>query len=122
MEFSSPLFVDQYRIVVPVRVTRDVWSFLDPLSVPVWIVFLLCIPTISLAMVLADYFYFSSFRNWETSVGFVVRVACLDHSSHLGGDRKYSKLFVMVWTWAALVIATSYAGTLTALITRVAIQ
>ena len=117
MDFSSQLFSSKYGIVVPVKITRDMWSFLRPFSKNVWIMLLLCIPTLMIAMVVADYIFLGSFANWEISVGFVLRIACIEATNHHPGERKYGKVFVLVWTWAALVLATSYAGVLTAMIT-----
>ena len=71
VDFTYQLFSSQYGIVVPVKITRDNWSFLHPFSSNVWIVLLLCIPTLMLAMVLADYIFFGSFANWEASTGSV---------------------------------------------------
>ena len=117
VDFSSQLFSSKFGIVVPVKIIHEVWSFLHPFSLHVWIVLLLCIPTLILAMVLADYIYFASFATWQTSAGFVLRVACFDNTNHHPGRRKYGKVFVLVWTWAALVLGTAYAGNLTAMIT-----
>ena len=92
VDFSSQLFSSKFGIVVPVKIIHEVWSFLHPFSLHVWIVLLLCIPTLILAMVLADYIYFASFATWQTSAGFVLRVACFDNTNHHPGRRKYGKV------------------------------
>ena len=74
MDFSSQLFSSKFGIVVPVKITRDMWSFLHPFSHRVWAILLLNIPVLMLTMVLADYLYLGSFVNWKTSVAFVMRV------------------------------------------------
>ena len=69
------------------------------------------------AMLLADYFYFGFFK-WGDSISFVLRVALVDSSANVPDKNTYAKIFVVAWTFSIFVLAQSYAGTLTAMITR----
>ena len=42
----------------------------------------------------------------------------MEHTFKVPDRNIYSRLLVIVWTWAVMVLAESYAGTLTAMITR----
>ena len=48
---------------------------------------------------------------------FVLRTICVESTRHHPGERRYGMVFVFSWQWAALVLATCYAGFLTAMIT-----
>ena len=48
----------------------------------------------------------------------VFRIALVEHTFKVPDRNLYSRVFVIVWTWSVLVLAESYAGTLTAMITR----
>ena len=42
----------------------------------------------------------------------------MEHTFKVPDRNIYSRVLVIVWTWAMMVLAESYAGTLTAMITR----
>ena len=42
----------------------------------------------------------------------------MEHTSKVPDRNLYSRVFVIMWTWSVMVLAESYAGTLTAMITR----
>ena len=42
----------------------------------------------------------------------------MEHTSKVPDRNLYSRVFVIVWTWSVMVLAESYAGILTAMITR----
>ena len=42
----------------------------------------------------------------------------MEHTFKVPDRNLYSRVFVIVWTWSVMVLAESYAGILTAMITR----
>ena len=55
MDFTSPIYMDGFAIVVPLSFKADVWAFLEPFSGEVWNLSFLSIPSFLLAMGLAEY-------------------------------------------------------------------
>ena len=117
MDFSSAIYTDGFTILVPLSFKAHVWSFLEPMSSEVWIMSIFSIPIFLLAMGLADYAYCGNF-NWDTVAGFVLRNVFLENVAKLPDRALYQRLFVITWIWCVFVVAQSYAGNLTAMITR----
>ena len=117
VDFSLPIINDYYSIAVPITSKDDLWSFLHPFNLEVWIASLISIPIFMTAMVLADYLYTGSLK-WGTSISFVLRIALLDKSLKIPHKTIYKSIFVIIWALSVFVLAQSYAGTLTAMITR----
>ena len=55
MDFTSPIYMDGFAIVVPLSFKAHVWAFLEPFSAEVWNLSFLSIPSFLLAMGLAEY-------------------------------------------------------------------
>ena len=82
VDFSSTIYTDGFTIVVPLRSETQVWSFLEPLSLNVWILSIISIPIFLLAMGLAEYAYYGVF-NWGIVTGFVLRNVFLENVPQL---------------------------------------
>ena len=116
VDFSTSFLDEEYFVAVPVKAKKEIWSFLFPFTHAVWFIFLISIPTFMTAMTMADYFYFGFFK-WD-SFSFVLRIALVDSSAKGPDKYVYAKIFVVFWTFSIFVLTQSYAGTLTAMITR----
>ena len=64
--------------------------------------------------------FFYKYVDWMNVVNFVLRVAMVDERPIEGYQfkMKYQKLMALVWMWALLILSQSYAGNLTAMLTR----
>ena len=117
MDFSTAIYTDGYTIVVPLKSEAQVWSFLEPLSSQVWFLSIVSTTLFLLAMGMAEYTYYGDFH-WEKVSGFVLRNVFLENVDKLPDKTTYQRLFVITWIWCVFVVAQSYAGNLTAMITR----
>ena len=117
VDFSLPIINEQYSIAVPIKSEDDLWSFLHPFNLEVWIASFISIPIFMIAMVSADYLYTGSLK-WGISISFVLRIALMEQSLKIPDKTIYNRIFVIIWTASVFVLAQSYAGTLTAMITR----
>ena len=70
--FSSALTQAVVKFIIPIRSTTDVWSFLQPLSLEVWICLLAIVPVFILLCGLLD-FLSSGLANWTAVASFAVR-------------------------------------------------
>ena len=93
------------------------WSFVKPLDSEIWIWWIISIPIFILVMALAEYVT-NGHIDWDTSVGFVVRTVFMEHMETMPDRKFYEKILFFVWTWSSFVIVMSFAGNLTAMITR----
>ena len=78
VDFSIPIINEYWTLAIPIKLEVEVWSFLNPFDLEVWIASLISIPIFMLAMITADYLFFGTLR-WEASVSFVLR----DHTVHI---------------------------------------
>ena len=74
VDFSSPVFVDYWGLVIPLRIKDSLLSILNPFSTDVWIILFLSIPLYIVAMAISDYTASGQF-NWVKSAGLVIRIA-----------------------------------------------
>ena len=117
MDFSSPIGKSSFVILVPLRHQDNWFSFLDPLSLEVWICFLICIPVYIWVIISMNYL-FSGSSNWEPVASSVIRAALSERNKRLPPKHHYQKLLAIVWPFMMLVLTTSYKGTLLAMITK----
>ena len=124
VDFSSFVSTDYYNIIIPLRTENDMWSFFGPFDYEIWILFIFSIPILILVMSLSEY---PSGRtiNWRVSVELVSRNALSE--SFQSYRRVYKilwninishKALIIIWIWSCFVLMKSYAGNLTAMITR----
>ena len=123
IEFSTPLYVDHFSGIVPVKPMDDLWSFVRPLDSEVWIVFLITIPAFILAMVLSNYIFFNE-TNWGPLIEFVIREAMVEHLpiTKYRFKRTFQATFAIIWIWAMFFLTSPYSGNLMAMITRPSFQ
>ena len=117
VDFSTTISIEYNTIILPLSLKADVWSIVRPFEYEVWIATLAIIPIFILAVGLVDYIS-SGKINWERIGGFVTRIVLSQQVPKLPDDKLYKKILVIVWMWSFLVLVESYAGILTAMITR----
>lgn len=105
-------------IVVPLRLESDTWSMTDPFSYEVWCMVILCVPLYVIIMGLADVVFCGS-ADWEALIGFILRTSLSENDSDLPENRwAYQKIFLIFWISPVFILVQSYAGNLTAMLTR----
>ena len=104
------------RLVVPLLLESDIWAISDPLADEVWYASIISVPLYLLAMGLADYVFFQK-MNWRALSGFVLRNVFTEHSQLPRCKRVYQKVLIIFWVAPIYVLAQSYAGNLTAMLT-----
>ena len=119
VDFSSPLYMTHYTIVVPVESTYDLWSFLHPFTFNVWFLLFISIPTVILTMIISNFHVNIA---WETLASFVLRFIMVDGRYpftiiNLKGS-KSQKFLAIIWIIACFILIQSYDGNLTAMLTR----
>ena len=117
VEFSQPVYMDHYTIVVPLKAKKELWSFLYPFSYEVWIILLSAIPIFILAMGITNY----ADIQWGRIAGFVLRVAMVDGRFSFkvinSKGNAYQRALAIIWIWAFLILVHAYDGNLIAMIT-----
>lgn len=116
---------ESVSIIVPLSSQEDIWTFLYPFNLEVWIFSLISIPIFTIASGLTDYFGNGSV-DWITVLGFVFRNVLSEsfQSYHrfikrLSDKKQYTKLMLsVVWIWSCFILVKSYSGNLTAFITK----
>ena len=106
-----------YNIVIPLRTENDMWSFLLPFDFEIWILALISVPIFIVAMSSLDYLA-SGQINWDALVGFILRNVLSENIITMPDKKFHQKILVFVWLWACFILVMSYAGNLTAMITR----
>ena len=120
-DFTATIYMDYHSIFVPLKFSSQPLSFLYPLNPLVWMATAVSIPFFILAMGLLDMFYYRGYRvNWSSIVEFTLRTAIHESSATeaLQNLRSYKKLLMITWIFVFFIITQSYAGTLTAMITK----
>ena len=115
--FSSALVQAVVKFIIPIRSTNDVWSFLQPLSLEVWICSLASVPVFILLCGLLDLLS-SGLANWTAVAGFALRNVLVEHMGKMPATRAHQKAALLGWIWFAFIITTIYAGSLKAMIMR----
>ena len=119
VEYSAPLYMSHYTIMVPLESRQNIWSFLHPFAYEVWIMLLITIPLLILAMIICN-FYVN--LDWETLLSFVLRVAMVDGRYPFkiidAKGSKTQKFLGVLWLAGCIVLIQSYDGNLTAMLTR----
>ena len=108
-----------YTIIVPMRFHDNLLSITEPLSLQVWICFLISIPVFILVLISMNYVYTGS-TNWEAEASFIIRGALSEHKNTFVKPPKhlYQRFLILVWTLMMVVLISAYEGNLLALITR----
>ena len=103
--------------MVPIKLEDNLYSYIDPLSLEVWICFLICIPIYIGFMMSMNYLY-SGFNEWEASASSVIRAALSECKTTLPPKHLYQAILVLVWTLMMVVLLSGYHGNLLAMITK----
>ena len=115
VDFTTPVFLDHWGLVIPLRIQTDLLAILKPFQYEVWVMLAICIPMYTLAMTLAHYIYFGELK-LKSMIGFVGRITLHTDVSSIDYRRLYQKLLIIIWMFAFLILGQAYAGTLTALL------
>ena len=114
--------MDHYTILVPLKVKKEVWSFLYPFSYEVWIILLLTIPIFITAMAVTNY----TDVRWGEIAGFILRVAMVDGTYSFNKinskGNAYQRALALIWSWAFLIFIHAYDGNLIAMITTPTVE
>ena len=117
VDFSSVITTTYVSIIIPVKIENDIWSFVNPFHFEVWTCWIISVPVFILVMGVADYIATKDI-DWNTLIGFVLRNVFTEHLGRIPDSMAYKKILVFVWAWACFVLVMSFAGNLTAMITR----
>ena len=123
MDYSVFLSLDHYSIVSPLISENDIWSFFGPLDYEIWLMLLLSVLIVILCLAMIQH---PSIRqiNWKVSVEFVLRNVLSEsfrsyrRVKNILVKKFYQNILIIIWIWSCFVIIKSYAGNLTAMITR----
>ena len=118
IDFSSSIGVTtHYTIIVPLGFKDNLLSVTDPLSLEVWICFIICIPVYISIIVSLNYVY-SGTTKWGAAASSVIRGALSERRTALPPKHLYQKCLILVWSSMMLVLTTAYKGNLLAMITK----
>ena len=124
LDYSTYLIVTSYNIVSPVILENDIWSFVGPFDYKIWLLALVSVPIVILCLAITQHPSTGNI-NWRVSVEFVLRnVLSESFRSYLRVNKKilnkkiYQNILIVIWIWSCFIIIKSYAGKLTAMITR----
>ena len=119
VEYSQPLYMDHYTVVVPLKAKKELWPFIYPFSYKVWITLLPIIPVFIIVMGLTNY---NINIPWGRISGFVLRVAMVDGRFSFkvikSKGNTYQKVLALIWIWVFFILVHAYDGNLIAMITR----
>ena len=124
VKYTNQISDNYFQVVIPLKYGSKMWFFIDPLSFHVWLCSILCVPIYLLAMGLADYL-FNGYADWGAvtdDFNFVIRNALSEQNYAPRDKRVYQKILIVIWSWSMLVLVQSYAGNLTAMLTRPKLQ
>ena len=119
VEFTIPLLVDFWGLLVPVRQNYSLAAILHAFESKVWMVLLMAIPIYILLMTVANYNYFGQMK-WEMFASFVLRACVMERRGIISipVNKLYQKILVLFWCLPLFVLITAYRGNMTALITK----
>ena len=121
VDYTLQISNNYYSIVFPLKHGSEMWFFISPFSLNVWLSSVLCVPIYLLAMGLADCL-FDGQADWGAVTDFVLRNA-LSEQNYVPRDKQaYQKLLIVIWSLGMLVLVQSYAGNLTAMLARPKLQ
>ena len=118
-DFTATIYMDYHSIIVPLKFSSQPLSFLYPLNPLVWTATAVSIPVFILAMGLLDMYYCRGFRiDWSSIVEFALRTAMNAKDAPLQHLSPHKMVLMFSWIFVFFIITQSYAGTLTAMITK----
>ena len=124
VDYSEFLSISYYYIVSPLISENDIWSFFGPLDYVIWLMILLSVLIVIMCLAMIQH---PSIRqiNWRVSVEFVLRNVLSESfgsyrrvNKNILNKKFYQKILIVIWIWSCFIIIKSYAGNLTAMISR----
>ena len=124
MDFSKPIENGFYTVVLPVKLTSNMWYTVDSFSASVWILLLGSVATHILAMGLADLCFWGR-ADWGNISGFVLRHLVSYFSSHCLLRRSttaHQWILITTWVWCTMLLVLAYSSNLTAMMAKPKLQ
>ena len=123
VDFTRPVQSSAYTVVMPVKTKSKRWFFINPFPANLWLLYISTIPICFLAKMLVYYLCHWNVE-WESTGSFVLRVALNEHSSPTNDLRKMlqQNLLILILNLSFMVLTYSYAGNLTAMLTKPELQ
>ena len=124
MDFSKPIENGYYTVVLPVKLTSNMWYTVDSFSTSVWIMLLGSVVTYILAMGLADLCFWGR-ADWGNISGFVLRHLVSYFSSHCclcSSSTAHQWILIATWVWCTMLLVLTYSSNLTAMMAKPKLQ
>ena len=122
MDFSKPIENGYYTVVLPVKLTSNMWYTVDTFSATVWILHLGSVPTFLVTMGLADLFFWGH-ADWGNISGFVIRHMVPNSSSRFHCiTTAYQRILISTWVWCMMLLVLAYSSNLTAMMAKPKLQ
>ena len=119
VDFSMPVTLNEWTLVVPLRKHANAKLIFTIFSYEIWFVLIGVMTTFIIIFGLAEYIFYGKVK-WGNLAGFATRTAMVEAvMKPLPSDAKsYQKLFILSWTLPMFILATAYAGNMTAMIAK----
>ena len=123
VDFSIPVLVDDWELVVPLREKYNLKMMLNIFGYEVWVVLLALVPCYILVLWVADYIQYGCVR-WNKLADFVIRTVMKEPVSNPmpHNARSYQNLLIISWALPLFVLTSAYAGSLTAMTAKPTIK
>ena len=119
VDFSMPVAINEWTMVVPLSKHVNVNMIFIIFGYEIWFILLSVMIAFIVIFGLADYIFYGKVK-WGHLAGFATRTAMIEAvTKPLPNDAKsYQKLFIISWTLPMFILATAYAGNMTAMMTK----
>ena len=119
VDFSMPVVINEWTMVVPLRKYPNMKIIFNVFKYEIWLIFVVMLPIFIMILGLADYIYYDKVK-WGQLGGFAIRTAMVEavNKPLPLNAKSYQKLLVVSWTLPMLILATAYAGNMTAMIAK----
>ena len=119
VDFSSTVSIDEWILVVPIRKHGNVKMIFTVFSAEIWLMLISASFVFFIIFGIADYIFYGKVK-WGHLAGFTTRTAMIEPvMKPLPTDAKfYQKLFIVSWTIPMFILASAYAGNMTAMLAK----
>ena len=119
VDFSSTVSIDEWILVVPIRKHGNVKMIFTVFGVEIWLMLISASFAFIIIFGIADYIFYGKAK-WSHLAGFATRTAMVESvTKPLPNDAKsYQKLFIVSWTIPMFILASAYAGNMTAMLAK----
>ena len=123
VDFSMPVVINEWTMVVPLRKYPNMKMIFTVFRYEIWLILIVFLPAFITIMGLADYIYYRKVT-WGHLAAFAIRTAMVEAvPKPLPLNAKsYQKLLILSWTLPMFILATAYAGNMTALIAKPSLE